>query len=53
LLLYFRRESAAITLCKLLLQEGAKLKIYDPKVSVEQIMLDLTEPGISSNAEEG
>nr|CAG8626167.1 6420_t:CDS:2 [Entrophospora candida] len=38
------RESAAITLCKAFIQEKAKVHIYDPKVSEEQIHLDLTEP---------
>lgn len=29
------RETPAITVCKLLLEEGAKLNIYDPKVSFD------------------
>ena len=35
------RESAAIQICKDLLEEGAILTIYDPKVSKEQIKKDL------------
>ncbi len=35
------RESAAITICKDLLAEGALLYINDPKVTCEQIALDL------------
>ncbi|KAK6620374.1 hypothetical protein RUM44_006775 [Polyplax serrata] len=35
------RESAAIFVCRSLLTEGAKLKIYDPKVERNQILDDL------------
>ena len=35
------RESAAINICKDLLEEGAILQIHDPKVSEEQISKDL------------
>ncbi len=35
------RESPAIRICKDLLEEGAQLAIYDPKVSPEQIKKDL------------
>ncbi len=35
------RESAAITICKNLLNEGANLLIHDPKVTVSQIEHDL------------
>ncbi|AQL29775.1 MULTISPECIES: nucleotide sugar dehydrogenase [unclassified Prochlorococcus] len=35
------RESAAINICKNLLNEGANLLIYDPKVSASQIKNDL------------
>jgi UDPglucose 6-dehydrogenase len=35
------RESAAIYVCQDLLEEGAELSIYDPKVSHEQICQDL------------
>ena len=35
------RDSSAITICKNLLQEGCKLTIYDPKVTITQIEKDL------------
>ncbi|CAG2182663.1 unnamed protein product, partial [Oppiella nova] len=35
------RESPAILVCKYLLEEGAKLCIYDPKVPKQQIYTDL------------
>ena len=35
------RESAAIQICKDLLEEGADLYIHDPKVSIQQIEIDL------------
>ncbi|WP_269623266.1 nucleotide sugar dehydrogenase [Prochlorococcus marinus] len=35
------RESAAIDICKDLIEEGANLNIYDPKVSLSQIENDL------------
>lgn len=37
------RESAANTLTKFLLQEGATVNIYDPKVTRDQIYLDLQD----------
>ncbi|CAF1387833.1 unnamed protein product [Rotaria sordida] len=37
------RESSSIYVCRYLLAEGASLHIYDPKVSVERIFLDLSE----------
>ena len=37
------RESPAIYICKKLIEEGAYLKIYDPKVNYEQISIDLNE----------
>jgi len=37
------RESAAITVVMSLLQEGAVVKIYDPKVTKEQIYSDIRE----------
>jgi len=43
------RESASIYVCKHLLDEGAQLNIYDPKVSREQIIRDLTHPSISAD----
>lgn len=45
------RETPALTVCKTLLEEGAKLNIYDPKVDREQIMADLTHPCITDNPE--
>merc|ERR1719147_379702 len=41
------RESAAIYIAKHLLDEGACLSIYDPKVTEQQVMLELTQPNIS------
>ncbi len=38
------RESAAIQICKDLLDEGAILQIHDPKVSIEQITAELDYP---------
>ena len=35
------RDSSAIQICKNLLEEGAKLEIYDPKVKESQIFFDL------------
>lgn len=46
------RESAAITLCKDFIQENAKVRIYDPKVTTEQIFLDLSEPGVIDNTKQ-
>ena len=40
------RESPAIQICKNLLKEGAYLRIHDPKVSEEQVALDLGVPSI-------
>jgi UDPglucose 6-dehydrogenase len=37
------RESAAIFLCKHLLEERAKISIYDPKVATDQILHDFEE----------
>lgn len=45
------RETAAISICKAFRNEQAHLSIYDPKVTREQIFLDLTEPGVQSDAE--
>ena len=36
------RESPAINICKKLIEEGAFLKIYDPKVKHDQISKDLS-----------
>jgi UDPglucose 6-dehydrogenase len=45
------RESPAIYVCKYLLEEGANLHIYDPKVEPKQIMTDLTSPMVSVDPE--
>ncbi|OUM69270.1 hypothetical protein PIROE2DRAFT_65831 [Piromyces sp. E2] len=37
------RESAAITVVMTLLQEGATIKLYDPKVTKDQIICDIKE----------
>lgn len=37
------RESSAITVCSALLEEGAFLRIYDPKVTEKTLMSDLVE----------
>lgn len=39
------RESASIDVCKYLLEEGAMVTIYDPKVEPEQIYMDLLPEG--------
>jgi UDPglucose 6-dehydrogenase len=38
------RETPAIQVCDVLLKEGAKLTIYDPKVTSEQMSFDLGNP---------
>ncbi len=38
------RESPAISICKELINEGGNLFIYDPKVSLEQMEIDLNLP---------
>lgn len=43
------RESSSIYISKYLMDEGAKLHIFDPKVPREQIFLDLSHPSISEN----
>ncbi|OXU18371.1 hypothetical protein TSAR_015802 [Trichomalopsis sarcophagae] len=45
------RESPAIHVAKTLLDEGAKLHIYDPKVEESQILLDLTHPSVTAEPE--
>ena len=45
------RESPAINICRDLIEEGANLKIYDPKVNKLQIDLDLKNACITSNIE--
>lgn len=41
------RESSAIYVAKYLMDEGAQLVIYDPKVSLQQIFRDLQHPTIT------
>ncbi|KAL2724580.1 UDP-glucose 6-dehydrogenase [Vespula maculifrons] len=43
------RESPAIHVAKTLLDEGAVLHIYDPKVEEIQIIEDLTHPSVTTN----
>ncbi|KAG8230810.1 hypothetical protein J437_LFUL010590 [Ladona fulva] len=45
------RESPAIHVSKTLLDEGAKLHIYDPKVDHKQIMYDLTHACVTDDPE--
>ncbi|XP_055702954.1 UDP-glucose 6-dehydrogenase [Phlebotomus papatasi] len=45
------RETPAIAVCKQLLDEGAQLNVYDPKVEPHQIMLDLTQPKVTDSPE--
>ncbi|CAG5030285.1 unnamed protein product [Parnassius apollo] len=45
------RESPAIFVCKTLLDEGAKLHIYDPKVETDQIFFELTTTYVTSEPE--
>lgn len=42
------RESPSIDVCVHLLEEGARLNIFDPKVDREQIYRDLSNPALSS-----
>ena len=42
------RESPAIEICKDLIEEGVKLQIYDPKVSFENIKIDLNNDKIKN-----
>ena len=44
------RESPAICIAKNLLEEGAQLSIYDPKVSIEKIQSDLGSPPAEGEA---
>uniref|UniRef100_A0A2K6JWU7 UDP-glucose 6-dehydrogenase n=2 Tax=Rhinopithecus TaxID=542827 RepID=A0A2K6JWU7_RHIBE len=43
------RESSSIYISKYLMDEGAHLHIYDPKVPREQIVVDLSHPGVSED----
>ncbi len=45
------RESSSITICKDLIEEGAFLKIHDPKVTPYQIAKDLGSISVSKNKE--
>ena len=45
------REAPAIRICKDLLEEGAELAIYDPKVSPEQLARDLGQPQMQTNGD--
>ncbi len=47
------RESAAIQICKDLLQEGALLFIHDPKVDSKQIEVDLERPQMNKSIKAG
>ena len=47
------RESPAIKICKNLLEEGANLRIYDPRVSKIQINKDLEDSNKNSNVDYG
>lgn len=46
-------ESAAIYVCKYLLEEGAQLSIYDPKVKEEQMRRDLSSVVSDDKGESG
>lgn len=41
------RETPARYVCKMLLEEGANLNVYDPKVEQRQIMADLTDATVT------
>jgi UDPglucose 6-dehydrogenase len=45
------RETPAISVCKTLLEEGAKLNLYDPKVEKSQMIFDLTSARVTDNPE--
>lgn len=45
------RETPARYVCKMLLEEGANLNIYDPKVEDRQIMADLTDATVTDRPE--
>ncbi|XP_074651730.1 UDP-glucose 6-dehydrogenase-like [Tubulanus polymorphus] len=45
------RESASIYVSKYLLEEGANLTIYDPKVEHDQIICELTHPSLCDDPE--
>ncbi|XP_057634991.1 UDP-glucose 6-dehydrogenase-like [Chionomys nivalis] len=43
------RKSSSIYISKYLMDKGAHLHIYDPKVPREQIVVDLSHPGVSAD----
>ncbi|XP_052795133.1 UDP-glucose 6-dehydrogenase-like isoform X2 [Mya arenaria] len=43
------RESAAIYVASYLIEEGAQIRIYDPKVDRAQIFSELTHPAVCNN----
>lgn len=45
------RESASIYICKYLIEEGARVTIYDPKVEREQVYLELNHPDVCADPE--
>lgn len=45
------RETPAKYVCKTLLEEGAQLNIYDPKVEHHQIIFDLTQADMTDSPE--
>ncbi len=47
------RETPAIRICRDLLEEGAQLAIFDPKVSAEQIAADLGVEALDGSGSEG
>ena len=47
------REAPAIRICRDLLEEGAHLAIYDPKVPAAQITRDLGSPPLPANSDLG
>lgn len=46
------RESPAIQVCRYLMDEGAKISIYDPKVEKSQMISDLSHPNLSEDPKE-
>ncbi|KAL3879780.1 hypothetical protein ACJMK2_032066 [Sinanodonta woodiana] len=45
------RESAAIYVSKYLMEEGANIRIYDPKVEKDQIISEMTHPNMCEDKE--
>jgi UDPglucose 6-dehydrogenase len=46
------RESPSIDICRYLLEEGAQLHIYDPKVTRQQVTADLVDSAVSQESYE-